>query len=378
MKINAFITHKKAEHFIDCQDRFSVNIDTKSFAVSDGMGSTWQQKIWARLLAETFTNDNQWFPNEDAIHNLSQKWREEVQSFIEELQKQLDSPNCLETEKKLIQSQIFRNQRNLKERKSAGATLVGVRILSDDKCNATVLGDSCLIVWDGATAEFLTSQEGQEFDSYPDYFDSDPFKKGKGKVKEQEYCIGKYTCLLLVSDPFSEFLWSKNKEENIKVYIEELINVKSHEEFEILVSKWRELGMNNDDTTAIIVSLDKSKGLQKGVVDNIEDFISLEKQEKKSKNNPTTALQQTTTIPNTEKNSTLTEINSEDLSILIYSQCKDIWSKEVNHNIFKHIIKYIKKSFCSDKTNKAKEKFEDITINCIKEVLKDFQIFKKS
>ena len=52
MKIRAFITHKKAEHFNDCQDRFSINADTKSVALSDGMSQSWQQKIWAQLLVE--------------------------------------------------------------------------------------------------------------------------------------------------------------------------------------------------------------------------------------------------------------------------------------------------------------------------------------
>ena len=40
MKIRAFITHKKTEHFQDCQDRFCVNADTKSAAVSDGMSQS--------------------------------------------------------------------------------------------------------------------------------------------------------------------------------------------------------------------------------------------------------------------------------------------------------------------------------------------------
>ena len=50
MDIRAFITHKKAETFSDCQDRFSINSDTKSVAVSDGMSQSFFQKIWAEIL----------------------------------------------------------------------------------------------------------------------------------------------------------------------------------------------------------------------------------------------------------------------------------------------------------------------------------------
>ena len=74
MKIRAFITHKIKEEFADCQDRFSINPDTKSIAVSDGMGSTWQQKIWAQLLVETFTNSKEWSPNKLAVKELCSKY----------------------------------------------------------------------------------------------------------------------------------------------------------------------------------------------------------------------------------------------------------------------------------------------------------------
>ena len=70
MKIKAFITHKEAELFADCQDRFGINQDTKSISVSDGMGSTWQQKIWAQILVDTFINSTEWQPTIESIKPL--------------------------------------------------------------------------------------------------------------------------------------------------------------------------------------------------------------------------------------------------------------------------------------------------------------------
>lgn len=60
MDIRAFITHKKAETFSDCQDRFSINSDTKSVAVSDGMSQSFFQKIWAENLVDAFVDNSQW------------------------------------------------------------------------------------------------------------------------------------------------------------------------------------------------------------------------------------------------------------------------------------------------------------------------------
>lgn len=50
MDIRAFITHKKAETFSDCQDRFSINSDTKSVAVSDGMSQSFFKRFGRKIL----------------------------------------------------------------------------------------------------------------------------------------------------------------------------------------------------------------------------------------------------------------------------------------------------------------------------------------
>ena len=70
MRISAFITHKKSERYSDCQDRFSVNKDTKSIAVSDGMSQSYQQKIWAALLAEAFTSGELLTITEEKLDSL--------------------------------------------------------------------------------------------------------------------------------------------------------------------------------------------------------------------------------------------------------------------------------------------------------------------
>ena len=265
MVIRAFITHKQAELFSDCQDRFGVNPDTKSIVVSDGMGSTWQQKIWAQLLVDTYTDSTDWYPSNETIKPLCQTWRDKVADFIQNL-KETNAP----------ENMIYRNERNFAEGRSAGATIVGIRF-NGNNWYGTVLGDSCLIEWNGLEAKFYTSQEGDSFDSYPDYFDSDASKEGRGFPKAIKGELTSNNILFLVSDPFSEFLLEHSKEGDISVYVKQLIALSSHEEFEKLVSEWREEGMHIDDTTLIIVEHDNSELFSIDYADNIDEMIEKEK-----------------------------------------------------------------------------------------------------
>lgn len=265
MVIRAFITHKQAELFSDCQDRFGINPDTKSIAVSDGMGSTWQQKIWAQLLVDTYTDSTDWYPSNETIKPLCQKWRVKVADFIHNL-KETNAP----------ENMIYRNERNFAEGRSAGATFVGIRF-NGKEWSGSVLGDSCLIEWDGDEAKFNTSQDSETFDSYPDYFDSDAAKEGKGVPKPIEGSLTEGKYLLLVSDPFSDFLLEHSKQGNIAMYVQQLLSLASHDDFETLVCEWRKEGMHNDDTTLVIVEYDNSDALTITHRDDIAERIEKEK-----------------------------------------------------------------------------------------------------
>ena len=269
MIVRAFITHKQAELFSDCQDRFDVNDDTKSIAVSDGMSQSWQQKIWANLLVNTYTNSKDWTPDCDSIKPICSQWREDVVSLIQQL-KDTGSPENI----------IYRNERNLAEGKSAGATFVGIRFKGKE-WNGSVLGDSCLIEWNGVEATFHTSQNVDSFDNHPDYFDSNILNEGKGTPVSISGVLEENTSLLLVSDPFSDFLFEHNKQGDVANYIQQLLELSSHEEFETLVAEWRKAGMHNDDTTLVIVEPDDSDdfSFDTNALDDINKFIDEEKKQ---------------------------------------------------------------------------------------------------
>lgn len=353
MKIRAFITHKKAEHFTDCQDRLSVNKNTQSIALSDGMGSTWQQKIWANLLVEKFTESEEWLPSKETIKDLSIVWRKEVEEFIKNLEEKKDPT---------LQSLIYRNQRNLAEGKSAGATFVGLR-LKGNTWKGVVLGDSCLIRWDGENMKIHTSQESETFDNYPDYFDSDARKEGKGTPKPIEFKIEKDITLFMVSDPFSEFLHEREKENKHNVYLKKLIDIRSHEEFESLVSEWRSEGMHNDDTTLIVVSPEenlKEPKFELGTIDNLYHLIE-------GKKEPTEQE-----LSNDEISEEIAKKTLETSKKKMKEKEKEISGKRGNvRGKLREIFRI------SKKRERVQKILDDILISSIKDVLKDYNITRK-
>lgn len=275
MIVRAFITHKRKEQICGCQDRFGVNTDTKSIAVSDGMSQSWQQKIWAQLLVDTFISKSDWQPTRETIKPLCNLWKDKVEEYIGQL-KNRPRNNLTQKEINEIDALIYRNERCLVAGRSAGATFVGIRFRGNE-WEGSVLGDSCLIEWNGSEAKFYTSQDGDAFDNHPDYFDSNPLYDGKGVPIEISGYLSANHYLFLVSDPFSDFLIEHKKLGDVAEYVRQLLTLTSHESFEKLVDDWREKGMHDDDATLVIVEQDNSEALAISHIDNIVEMIEKEK-----------------------------------------------------------------------------------------------------
>lgn len=261
MLIRAFITHKRAEHFSDCQDRFSINYDTKSIAVSDGMSQSIFQKYWAEILVDTFTSNQEWVPNKESIQELSSIWRNKVEESIK-------------AQKEAGNKSVWRAERSLMDGRSAGATFLGIRFQGLD-WEADVLGDTCLIwVNDNQIKEIFTSEDVDQFDSYPDFFDSNPKNEGKGIPIQKEGSLATGDTLLMVSDPFSDYLLKNRGSKEETILVDRLLGINSHKEFEEVVEEWRNKGMHNDDSTLIIIKSDGSEDFKIIKEDDIAELIN--------------------------------------------------------------------------------------------------------
>ena len=243
MRARAFITQKEAESVADCQDRFSINPATGSVAVSDGMSQSLFPKYWAEILVDRYTAEKDWFPTRENVKALAPFWMEKVRKRLAELRALGRDP--------------WRSENMLATGASAGATLAGLRLGTEGKWTCDVLGDSCLVELEGDHIKEIYSSM-DHFDNYPDYFDSNPDKPGKGEVMivtgEWNLPEEPRKTLLLVTDALGAFLASIKGKAEERLRIRELLGVESTDEFKILVQYWRKDGMHNDDTTMVVVT----------------------------------------------------------------------------------------------------------------------------
>ena len=277
MKIRAFITHKLKEQYSDCQDRFSINSDTKSISLCDGMSQSLYPDLWADILSKHFTKENNWKPlDHESIEFLAKKWKEEVFKELQKKKEGGEDPWLLEN--------------NLLEGRSAGSTFIGCRF-TVDKWNAVILGDSTIIkIHNYQIDDFYSSMDlSNGFDNYPDFFDSNQQRRGKGIPEKFEGELHNKDVLLISSDPFSDLLFNLNKEDKsdkVREIIERLLQINSHGDFCSFVEELRnQERMHNDDTCIIVIEYDGNNMFEIVHEDNIDKLISKELEPENEFNN---------------------------------------------------------------------------------------------
>lgn len=249
MRKRAFITHKKAESYTDCQDRFAIG--NNKIALSDGMTSgTLYPDVWAMQLVNAYIyQDDKTLP--ELIPDCQKKWAEEV--------------NKIFNKRKEVGESTWRLENMINSKISACATFCGLKYDSE-KWEGVVVGDSAIVELKDSKIEniFITGQLPP--DNYPDYLDSIKNNIGVDKIKEISGQIRNNTILLLVSDPFTDFLFRNKDDNNI---IERILKLETHKEFIALVDEFRNQGMHNDDSTIVIIEFNKEG---EDVIDNIDDL----------------------------------------------------------------------------------------------------------
>ena len=249
MRIRAFITHKKAETYADCQDRFAIG--KNKIALSDGMTSgTLFPDVWASQLVKEYVSQEE-IMMPDLISNCQKKWKEEVNKIFQE--------------KKAAGTNPWRLENMINSKVSACATFCGLKF-DDKKWEGIVVGDSAIV-------EIIDSKIGKIHvtgplppNNYPDYLDSINHKIGIDKIEKIDGFIENRT-ILLVSYPFTDFLYRNKEDNNI---IKKILKIECHEDFTALVDEFRNRGMHNDDSTIVIIEFDKEGD---DVIDKIDLLI---------------------------------------------------------------------------------------------------------
>ena len=356
MLISAYITHKKAEHYSDCQDRFSINPDTKSIALSDGMSQSIFQKYWAEILVNTFTSNSEWVPNREAVKELSPIWRNKVEENIK-------------VQKSLGNRSVWRAERSLFDGHSAGATFLGIRF-NGLNWEGDVLGDSCLVLVNNNQIKNIYSSEDVEvFDSYPDFFDSNPQKEGKGVPKNIKGTLEAGDSILMVSDPFSDFLLKNRGTQEESKLIDRLLGVNSHKEFVEVVEEWRRKGMHNDDSTLIIIKQDGKDSFNFNPFP--DDILKLIEEDKKESNiSQKINNDEDSQNPQSEKEVSQEDESNHSLKDIKFEEfLSDSFKIELKQILIKDILGWKDRALKKEKNQKKLDNYIQEIINLIKQKL---------
>lgn len=269
--IRGYITHKMAEHYSDCADRYAANMKSNRFAIADGVSKSFFPDIWADILVNNFVSAEK--ENEFSIEKCQSEWLKQVSE-------------------KLQSSDAKWYTKNAFIKKESGlATFVTLRFESN-KWFANALGDSFLFFVPKENAGFddwikLSSKPSPVvFDSFPDYYSSRNKAHGNEVKIEQDLVAGTF---YLMTDALSE--WVFNQKEKAIDEIKEKWD--SQNEFERCINELRSLNqLNNDDSAILTIEIEEDEKSELsyektdiqylyGLIKNEKETLTQEVQEEK-------------------------------------------------------------------------------------------------
>lgn len=259
IRIRGYITHKEAEKYSDCADRYAVNIENNRFAIADGVSKSFFPNYWADILVNSFVELEK--STELSIEKCQAEWFEKVKERV-------SVPDA----KWYTRNAFVKQEAGL-------ATFVGLRF-ENNKWIAEAIGDSFLFFVPNNEKGFddwikLSSKPLPViFDSYPDYYSSRSKQHGDSVRLENILTEGTF---YLMTDALSEWVYNQ-KEQAI-----EIINTKwkNQDEFENGINDLRLHNiLNNDDSAILIIEIENDGenefNYEKLEIQSLSELISKE------------------------------------------------------------------------------------------------------
>ena len=256
LTIKGFIYHKAAESYVDCFDRYAVNVSNNRFAIADGVSKSFFPGIWAELIVEKFvsvkrtensTNKN----TQELLADCQKEWFDKVAAIV-------NKPG---------QKYFVRNHFNRGE--GAAATFVGLEFIERNgrgvEWRSYALGDSFLFFVPDEISlddpedfergiDSNPSIKDKEFDNFPDFFESRGRDKGSLNSFPNKSKSLKPGVFYLMTDALAEWFFNEKGEA-----VKRINNWNSQADFKASINELRKTKLHNDDSAILIIKVEYNK-----------------------------------------------------------------------------------------------------------------------
>lgn len=238
LQYSTFIMPHIGDMYSQCADRFAISKDGYHFAIADGVGASFFPAIWAEIVSKDFVQHSESFIDGNMLIDearLIGEWNDKVK---------VATANLSDKEKFLIEMAKDRCD-------FAACTFVGLTI-DKNKWHCQALGDSYLFILNDEyeIIESVASQQGQDFDNFPEYFAS-YHGKNNGSVLVKSGDVSNIAYFVLLTDAISD--WFIKADSNKRKALVELQNLQDFRSF-IDVERANN-AMKDDDTTAVVIKV---------------------------------------------------------------------------------------------------------------------------
>lgn len=266
LQCSTFIMPHIGDKYSQCADRFAISKDGHHFAIADGVGASFFPAIWAEILSNDFVQHSESFIDKNVLVNearLIGEWNDKVK---------VATANLSDKENFLIE--MAKDKCDF-----AACTFVGLTI-DKDKWHCQALGDSYLFILNDEyeIIESVASQQGQDFDNFPEYFAS-CHGKNNGSVLVKSGDISNIAYFVLLTDAISD--WFIKADSNKRKALVELQNLGDFQSF--IDAERANNAMKDDDTTAVVIKIiadgEATISVEQLWFTNIATFIELERNE---------------------------------------------------------------------------------------------------
>lgn len=238
LQYSTFIMPHIGDMYSQCADRFAISRDGHHFAIADGVGASFFPAIWAEIVSKDFVQHNESFIDGNVLIDearLIDEWNDKVK---------VATANLSDKEKFLVEMAKDRCD-------FAACTFVGLTI-DKDKWHCQALGDSYLFILNDEyeIIESVASQQGQDFDNFPEYFAS-YHGKNNGSVLVKSGDVSNISYFVLLTDAISD--WFIKADSNKRKALVELQDPRDFQSF--IEAERANNALKDDDTTAVVIKV---------------------------------------------------------------------------------------------------------------------------